>query len=296
MGKIFLFLVLCFYCQVSAAQEMNCQIVINAEKTGQANNSVFRTLESALTEFVNKTQWTSRDFEAHERINCSMFINIDSYQSGTFSGSLQVQSSRPIYGSTMVSPVFNFKDEQFSFSYMEHEPLNYSPNQYDSNLVSVLSFYIYTILGLDADTYEEQAGTAFFQEARQIVNTAQQGGNAGWKATDGNRSRYQLNADLLSNAFTVYRSGLYKYHRKGLDLMHDVPTEGKKAIAATILELSRMNDRRPNSLLLRTFFDAKADEIEHVFSGGPSIDLRPVADALQEMAPTFSDKWANLRY
>ena len=278
------------------AQEMNCQIVVNAEQTGQANNAVFKTLENSLNEFVNQTRWTNKEFQPQERIDCSMFINIDSYEAGSFSGSIQVQSSRPVFGSTMVSPVFNFKDDQFKFSYTEYEPLSFSPTEFESNLVSVVGFYVYTMLGLDADTFEEQGGTPYFETASQIVGTAQQGGSTGWKATDGNQSRYRLNADLLSTSFSGYREALYDYHRNGLDMMHISPAEGKKGIATAILDLERMNSRRPNSLLLRTFFDAKADEIEHIFSGGPSVEITSIVDALSKMAPTFSEKWGNIRY
>lgn len=295
MNKIFTFIFLMF-CGMNFAQELNCEIVVNAEQTGQADASVFKTLQNSLTEFVNQTRWTNREFLPQERINCSMFINITGYDGNNFTGTIQVQSSRPVYGSTMISPVFNFNDEQLSFSYTEYEPFSYSPNQYDSNLISVVSFYVYTILGLDADTFSPQGGTGYYQTANQIVGSAQEGSLAGWKATDGTRSRYQLNADLLSNTYSAYRNSLYTYHRQGLDVMHMSPIEGKKAVAASLVDLKRMHSRRPNSLLVRTFFDAKSDEIAQIFSGGPSVDIREVVDALNSMAPTFSEKWGNIRY
>ena len=295
MSRIFC---LCFLLlsAVMNAQELNCQVVVNAEQTGQANNSVFKTLQNSLSEFINQTRWTNREFLPKERINCSMFININSFEGNSFSGTIQVQSSRPVYGSTMVTPVFNFNDEQLAFEYTEYQPMEFSPNQFNSNLVSVISYYVYTILGLDADTFTEQGGTNYYQTANQIVGTAQQSAYTGWKGTDGNRSRYQLNADLLSNTYSGYRATLYTYHRGGLDVMHMSPQEGKEAIATSLLNLQRMNSRRPNSLLVRTFFDAKADEIEQVFSGGPSVDIREVVDALNTMAPTFSERWGNIRY
>ena len=297
MGKWYLYLMVFLTTATSFGQELNCQVIVNAEQTGNTNMTIFKTLENSLTEFVNQRKWTNREFEAHERINCSMFININSYDPSTnsFSGSIQVQSSRPVYGSTMVSPVFNYNDEQFSFNYTEYEPLDYSPSQFNSNLTSVVSFYVYTILGLDADTFEEEGGTSYFEEANQIIGTAQQGRFSGWKASDGNRSRFRLNTDLLSNAFNDYRQALYTYHRKGLDLMHMSPETGKRGITAALLDLSDMNRSRPNSLLVRTFFDAKADEIQQVYSGGPAISTKAVVDALNNMAPTFSERWSNIR-
>ena len=294
-NSILLLLMLSFSLNVGA-QELNCQVVVNSEQTGQANAAVFKTLQNSLTEFVNQTRWTNREFLPEERINCSMFININSFDGNSFGGTIQIQSSRPVFGSTMVTPVLNFNDEQFAFEYTEYQPLEFSPNQFNSNLVSVISFYVYTILGLDADTFSEQGGTSYFQTANQIVGTAQQSSYSGWKGTDGNRSRYQLSADLLSNTYSGYRNALYSYHRQGLDVMHMSPEEGKEAIASSLIDLQRMNSRRPNSLLLRTFFDAKADEVEQIFSGGPSVDIREVVDALNTMAPNYTEKWGNIRY
>lgn len=296
MNRICVFLFMFCISVAAGAQELNCQVVVNAERTGQANASVFKTLQNTITEFVNQSRWTNREFLPQERINCSMFININSFDGNNFSGSIQVQSSRPVFGSTMVTPVFNFNDEQLAFEYTEYEPMEFSSNQFNSNLVSVVSYYVYTILGLDADTFSEQGGTPYFETANQIIGTAQQSSYSGWKATDGTRSRYQINTDLLSNTYSGYREAMYTYHRNGLDVMHMSPREGKEAVAAAILDLKEMNSRRPNSLLLRTFFDAKADEVEQIFSGGPSVDIREVVDALNTMAPTFSEKWGNIRY
>lgn len=277
------------------AQELNCEIVINTEQTGQSNLSVFRTLENSLREFVNQTSWTSKEFEPGERINCSMFITINEFEGESFSGTIQVQSSRPVYGTNMVSPVFNFNDNQFSFNYREYEPLNYSQNSFSNNLVSVVSFYVYTILGLDADTFAKEGGTDYYQEANQIVNTAQQSGRTGWNGADGQNSRFRLNSDLLSNMFTEYRIALYQYHRQGLDVMHKDPEAGKIAIADAIESLNTMNSRRANSLLLRSLFDAKADEISQIFSDGPDINRPGFKETLSGLAPRYSRNWRNLQ-
>ena len=278
------------------AQELRCEVVVTAEQTGQSNLSVFSTLQNSLNEFINQTSWTNREFANHEKINCSVFINITSFDNESFSGTIQVQSSRPVFGSSMITPVFNFNDEQFSFNYREFEPLVYSQNSYSSNLVSVISFYVYTILGLDADTFSPLGGTAYFEEANRIVTTAQQGGGIGWRGTDGNRSRYRLNADLISSAFSDYRNTLYQYHRQGLDLMHKDPAAGKKGVANSVVNLDNLNDSRPNSLLVRVFFDAKARELEQVFSGGPKVPVNGLMDALNSMAPMYSENWRKIQF
>lgn len=277
------------------AQELNCEVVVNADQTGQSNLSVFRTLQRSISEFINQTTWTNQEFNGVERINCSIFINITSFDNETFSGSIQVQSSRPVFGSTHVSPVFNFNDEQFTFNYREFEPLDYSQTAYSSNLVSVLTFYVYTILGLDADTFQLNGGTGFFEEANRVVTTAQQGNQQGWRGADGSGSRFRLNADLLSNVFTDYRTSLYQYHRQGLDLMHKDPAAGKQGIAKAVEGLTNLNQNRPNSLPVRIFFDAKAHEIEQIFTGGPQVSVRNLVDALNRMAPIYAENWRRIQ-
>ncbi|MDT0649622.1 DUF4835 family protein [Autumnicola edwardsiae] len=277
------------------AQELNCEIIINAEQTGQSNLSVFRTLQRSLSDFVNQNTWTNLDFENNERINCSMFITINSFEGEFFSGSIQVQSSRPVYGTSMISPVFNFNDEQFSFNYREYQPLNYSENSYISNLISVISFYVYTILGLDADTFQLNGGSEYFEEANRIVTTAQQGNSQGWRGADGSHSRYRLNTDLLSNTYAEYRVALYDYHRLGLDVMHTDLQAGKMAVVGALEKLEVMNSRRANPLLLRTFFDSKADEIGRIFGGGPEIPLQPLVQTLNNIAPRYSRNWNSLQ-
>lgn len=296
MHKIFSFIFLFVGLQVCTAQQVNCEIIVNAEQTGQTNLSVFKTLERSLNEFVNQTTWTDKRFQPHERINCSMFITITSFEGESFNGTIQVQSSRPVYGTSMITPIFNFNDEQFSFNYREYQPLNYSQNSFSSNLVSVVSFYIYTILGLDADTYAPEGGSTYFEEANRIVTNAQQGNYQGWKGSDGQRSRFRLNADLLANTYAEYRTALYEYHRLGLDVMHEDVAAGKEQIAKTLNKLEVMNNRRNNSLLLRVFFDSKADEISSVYSGGPPVqDSAELIETLNNIAPRYARNWRNIQ-
>ncbi|MDR5589782.1 DUF4835 family protein [Christiangramia sp. SM2212] len=296
MRKI-LTIIMFFAClQFASAQQLNCEVIVNADQTGQANLSVFKTLERALNEFVNQTTWTDKKFQNHERINCSMFITINSFEGESFNGTIQVQSSRPVYGTSMITPVFNFNDEQFSFSYREYQPLNYSQNTFNSNLISVISFYVYTILGMDADTFELEGGTAYYEEANRVVTNAQQGNSQGWRGSDGQRSRFRLNADLLANTYAEYRTALYKYHRLGLDVMHEDVLAGKNTIAEALNDLEVMNNRRNNSLLLRAFLDSKADEITSVYSGGPAVeDSRELMETLNNIAPRYARNWRNIQ-
>ncbi|MFI8378136.1 DUF4835 family protein [Leeuwenhoekiella sp. NPDC079379] len=289
-------IVIFLFCGIGLhAQELNCSVTINAEQTGQSNLQVFRTLKSELTEFMNNTTWTDLNVKQQERIDCSLVIIVSNINSDSFSASVQIQSSRPVYNSTYNTPVFNFNDKQFNFRYTEFQPLNYNPNNFDSNLISVLSFYAYTIIGLDASTYELGGGEPYFEEAKRIVNTAQQQVSDGWSAQSGTQSRYRLNQDLLSPNFREFSDALYAYHKNGLDYMADNTKEAKQSIAVTLQLFNQLYANRPNNFLSRVFFDTKAEEIASMFSGGPQVNVSNLVTVLNKVAPTKSSYWQQIK-
>ena len=291
-----LFIALFFIAQ-SFSQELNCEVIVNAQQTGNENVQVFKTLERQLKEFINNTQWTNKIYKAQEKIECSMNIIITDYNGDNFQASIQVQSSRPVFNSTYSTPVYNFNDKNFDFEYLEFQNLVFNPNQYESNLMSVLSYHVFMILGLDADTFVPKGGDIYFQQAQTIVNYSQQGNTfKGWKLEDGLQTRFTLIDNLLSPTYKEFRSVMYDYHLNGLDVMADNPKNGKEKIASLMNDLNTMNQRRPNSFLLRVFFDAKGDEIADVFSGGPSVNITSVLDILNKIAPTYASKWRNISF
>lgn len=277
------------------AQQLNCSVVINAQKVTNTNQQLIKNLEIALNEFVNKTDWTGQTLKQNERIKCSMFITLSSVNSDQFSGTIQVQSSRLVYNSTYSAPVFNFNDKDFNFRYVEFENLTFNPSVFESNLVSVIAYYSYTILGLNLDTFMPFGGNTHLETAQNILNVAQQGGYKGWSQSDGIQNRFFLINDLLSPTFAPYRQALAEYHQ-GLDLMSTDLKSAKEKIKAAILNLSKINQTRPNAFLTRVFFDAKADEIASIFSGGPSITIADLVETLNKISPMNASRWSQIKY
>ena len=146
-------LFLLFFFGIVHAQQLNCIVNVNSDQITLTNKQIFNTLEKSLSDFINKTDWTGITYKQEEKINCSMYITVTAFDSNQFTATIQVQSSRPIYNSTYSSPILNFNDKDFSFKYNEFENLNFNPTNFESNLVSVISFYSFVIIGLDADTY-----------------------------------------------------------------------------------------------------------------------------------------------
>lgn len=225
-----------------------------------------------------------------------MFITVTGYSSDQFTATIQVQSSRPAFNSTYASPLLNYNDKDFNFRYIEFENLTYNPTGFDSNLVSVLAFYSYMIIGMDADTFLPQGGSKYLEMAQDVANIALQGGYKGWSQADGNQNRYFLINDMLSNTFRPFREALYQYHFNGLDTMHKDLKSSKENIKEALAILGKIYEIRPNAFLTRVFFDAKSDEIVSVFSGGPSITITDLVENLNKISPLNSSKWAGIKY
>lgn len=295
MRKI-LFIFFLVATSMSFAQELNATVTVVAQQTGNDNNVVFQTLERQLKEFINNTQWTDNEFKVQERINCSFLINVQNYSNDAFSATLQVQASRPVFGSTYSTPVYTFNDRDFQFNYIEFQNLVFNPNQFESNLVSMLTFHIYMILGMDADSFASNGGDIHYRQAQTIANYSAQGNSRGWKLEDGLQSRFALIDNVLSPTFKEFRASMYTYHRDGLDEMHKDVKTGKENLADAIMQLQAMHARRPNSFLMRVFFDSKANEVEKIFSGGPSVNISKLVDVLNKIAPIHASKWKKIKF
>lgn len=278
------------------AQELSAVVTVNSDQVGQTNQQVFKTLERSLNDFVNKTKWTNRNYKEIEKVNVRMFITVSEYQNDRFKASIQLQSSRPVYNTSYESPVFNYKDNQFDFNYTEFQPLVYNENVFDSNLISVIAYYAYIMLGIDADTFELNGGTDFYRKAQNIVTQAQGTSAAGWSQNSSDRTRFELVDNLLSNTFKEYRVTMYNYHRKGLDILADNNSTGKQVISGSMRLIETLVKRRPNAFLVQTFFDAKSEEIQNVFSDGPKVDIVQLKETLNRIAPFYSSTWSEIKY
>lgn len=292
----YIFIVFILFSTIAIGQELNATVTVIAQQTGNDNNQVFKTLERQLAEFINNTQWSDKKFKAQERINCSFVINVQSYNNDAFSATLQVQSARPVFGSSYSTQVYTFNDKEFQFRYLEFQNLVFNPNQYESNLVSVLSFHIYMILGMDSDTFKPNGGSDYYRQAQTIVNYSAGTGGPGWKLEDGLQSRFALIDNILSPTYKEFRTSMYTYHRDGLDFMYKDLKTAKEEVSAAVVDLQKMHGRRPNSFLMRVFFDSKANEVASIFSGGPSVQISTLVNALNKIAPIHGSKWKKIKF
>lgn len=294
MRKLIL-LCLLIFTMTANAQELSCRVTVNTQRINQTNQRAFVTLQRALQEFVNKTQWTDIKARENERINCSFVLTLSSYENNNFKADLQVQASRPVYGSTYPTPLINYQEKDITFSYLENEPIYFNPNTFTSNLSSIIAYYALIIIGLDADTFAPNGGNPYFEQALAVVLNAQSSSDSAWQQ-NGSNNRWQMVTDLLAEDFVGFHKALYTYHRQGLDLMAQDIQKGKNQIGAALLELSQINNSRINRFVSQLFFDAKADEISQLLSGGKPLDKKEeVRAVLLKLAPTRAQEWNQIK-
>lgn len=296
MNKIVIFLAVFFWSFDALSQEFQTKIIVNSDKIPGSNKQIFSTLEKSLNELVNQKKWTNQSYTSKEQIEAVITLNIiEQLNSNEFKANIQIQAARPVFNSTYTTPIFNYKDDQISFRYTEFEPLLYNPTNFQSNLVSVIAYYSYLILGFEADTFGLKAGNEYYIQAQNVVNLAQQSGYLGWNSNDGTRNRYNLVNELLSPTFDVLKNTSYQYHLNGLDTMFADTYNAKEVILNSIVSLDELFNQRPNSILIRVFMDAKSEEIVQIFSEGPKIETDELKRVLNSIAATNSAKWQKIK-
>lgn len=280
----------------SQVSELNAKLSINSSKIQGTNNQIFTTLQKALNEFINNKKWTNAKISLNERIDCTFTIIVNTQEDNNFSCELQVQARRPVYNSSYTTTLFNFRDTQFDFKYTEFEPLEYSDNTLQSNLTATIVFYIYTILGIDFDSFSPKGGGVFFQQAQQIVTLAQSEPSwNGWKAFENNHNRHALITALTENQGEGYRQFWYDYHRKGLDEMAANADRGRTNIIGVLSALTELKSARPSSLLLQVFSDTKLDELVAIYSKATTQEKQAGYKLLSNLYPGLINRFESLK-
>lgn len=287
-------ILLTFFLAPVQAQELNCNVVVNVGPSVETTERrVFTDMEAAFNQFMNSRRWTSDVFTNTEKINCNMIITIESRPAvGNFTASVQIQSSRPVYNTNYESLVLNFADRDWQFEYTESQPLEFNDNSYTNNITSMLAFYAYIIIGLDYDSFAKMGGTPYFEKAQITVNNTQQANRPGWSQFEGNfRNRFWLAENLNSQQLVGVREAIYHYHRLALDQFNPNPDEARSMVLQVLKDLQQSARRKPNSILIIAFFDAKNDELTNMFSQGNIQVRREAYEIVKELDPSNTTKY-----
>jgi len=296
MKKLSLYILLFCLSGLAAAQDLNARVQVVSPKIQSTNKRIFQTLETAMKDFLNGRKWTADPILPQERIDCNFVLNITSWDgSSSFSGELQVQSSRPVFNSTYTSTLLNTLDKDIDFTYTEGQSIDYTDQNFQSNISSIMAFYAYIIVGLDYDTFSRFGGSAYFANAQNVVVNAQTSSYKGWKAFDGTVNRYWLSENLNNKLYQPLRSLMYDYHRNGLDIMADNSGKGRKAISALLPTLSQLDRQRVGAMFPLVFFTAKCEEMISIFSKADSQDRLQAMNVLSQIDPANGLKYQTLQ-
>jgi hypothetical protein len=302
MRHIFLALaLLCFTFSSLQAQEFVCNVTINTPKIQTADPKVFKSLKTAITEFVNTRKWSEQELKPEERIELNIIITIDEEISATaFRAQMTVQAVRPVYGSNYNAVLFQHLDKDFVFSYGEFEVLDFSENAFTSNLTSIIAFYAYIALGFDGDSFSELGGEDHLQKAQNIANAVPANTFSGWKLTDkvavDGRSRHFLISNLLNVRVQPMRRAFYQYYLLGLDRLSNNATraDGLKAMTQALEAIYKVNAEFPASMIMQVFSNMKRDEILAAFMVADVGTRRKVYDIMTKLDGTQAELYKDL--
>lgn len=296
MKKTLGFLLMVFAFFAVNAQELNTRVQILAPTITNANRRNLDVLQNIIRDFMNNNKWTNETYLPQEKIDCNLVINITAWDgNANYTGEAQIQSSRPVYGSSYSTTLLNMSDKDFSFAFSEGQSLDFSDQNFISNLSSLLGFYAYTIIGLDKDSFSKLGGTPYYQKAQNLVNIAQTAGGKGWRPADGLRNRYWLNENLLNNSFKGLRTFIYQYHLEGLDKLQDNGSNGLKSIISSLSDLRQFDKQKLGSIFPNVYFATKADEITNVLSMADFQDRNKAYNLLVDIDPPNTAKYDGLK-
>ena len=300
MRKILFLVITLFSVHIMQAQELLARVnVLSNRVGGNVDKKTFQTLQTSLNNFINNRKWTSDNFSSEEKIDCSFLINLESTsEANVYKASLTIQSARPVFNASYLSPIINFQDNEISFKYAEFQQLEFNENRVAgtdplvSNLTAVIAYYINIILGLDYDSFSPRGGAIYFQKAQNIVNNAPEGRSiSGWKAFDGTRNRYWLAENLVNSRFSLIHDVYYNFYRLGMDNLYDNELGARTQILNVLSLLSNFNNENPNTMVLQFFLQSKTQELIKLFSKAPPLEKAKALEYLQKLDISNASKY-----
>lgn len=297
-----LLLIFCFWAEWASAQnELLASVRISTPQLQRNDRRVFDQLEVSLRDFLNNTKWTNDNFDQEERIKCSFIITISKESDGNvFEGELAIQATRPVYGSGYETPLISHLDKDIIFTYEQNQPIEFFRDNPDNqNLPAIMAYYVYIILGMDYDSFSQFGGENHLLTAEKIVTNIQNsGGNIapGWRPADGgkNRNRYWLMENLLNPRMRPFRTAMYTYHRKGLDMFTVNQDQAKAAILLALEEIDKVSVAYFNSMIVQMFSYSKKDELVEMWKIAPKAQKDRVIQIMTKIDPANGQRYREI--
>lgn len=283
----------------ATAQELQARVVINHNQIQGTDKSVFDDLQKNLEQFINDTQWTSLQFQKNERIVCNFNITVSKYDqaSNLFTCTALIQANRPVYNASYTTTLYNNRDADFNFEYAQFDQLNFNEEQIDNQLVALIAYYAYLIIGLNLDSFAPMGGEDVLQRCLYLTNNAQNLNFTGWKAFDNSRNRFAIINDYLEGSMKPFRQLQYDYYRLGLDEMANNAERGRVNISAALEnDLKKCHEDRPLSMLPQIWTDYKRDELANIYKGkGTQKEKETVYEILFSINASQNNAWEKIK-
>ena len=283
----------------ASAQELNAKVNINHSQIQGTEESIFDELRDRLEEFINAQRWTSLQFLDQERISCSFNLTVKELkrEEGTWGCSCMIQANRPVFNASYTTTIFQYQDNEFTFTYHQFDRLEYNPDVIDNQLIALIAYYAYLIIGMDLDTFSLKGGEDVLQTCMNLTNNAQNLDYPGWKAFESSKNRFSIINDYLEGSMEPLRQLQYDYYRKGLDEMANNAERGRTEISTSIEEnLKKAHENKPLSLLPQLWTEYKRDELANIYKGkGTSKEKETVYDILFNINPSLSSTWEKIK-
>lgn len=301
--KIFIALLLLLSVSRAGAQELSAKVTVIAGRiSSQVDKRIFTTLQTQLANLLNNRKWTSDNFKSNEKIECNFILNLDrEIEKNVYGATLTVQAARPVFNSSYQSPLVNWQDKDIAFRYVEYQPVEFNESRVSgsdglsSNLTAIFAFYVYTILGMDYDSFATGTGLDYFKKAQQVVSSAPDGRDiSGWKQFDGVRNRWWLAENFTNNKYMLFHDAMYQFYRGSLDIFYTNETDAREKMLMALNTLNTFNGNNQNTMMLQFFMQSKAAELIQMFSKAPPQQKQRAAEILKKIDVANANKYDEL--
>ncbi len=281
------------------SQELDARIRINHSQIQGTDASVFENLEQELQQFMDEKQWTSLQFHKNERIQCNFNITVKKYDQSQnlFTCSALIQANRPVYNAAYTTTLFMNQDNDFNFEFAQFDKLEFNEETIDNQLMALMGYYAYLIIGMDLDSFSPMGGEDVLQRCMNLANNAQNLTFTGWKAFDSDRNRFAIINDYLDGAMQPFRQLQYDYYRTGLDEMANNADRGRTNITTALEnDLKKCHEDRPMSSLPQLWTDFKKEELGNIYKGkGTQKEKESVYDILFSINASQNTTWEKIK-
>ena len=128
--------------------------------------------------------------------------------SNLFTCNALIQANRPVWNSAYNTTIYNNKDNDFNFEFAQFDQIEFNEEVIDNQLVALIAYYAYLIIGLDLDTFSPLGGEDVLQRCMNLTNNAQNLNFPGWKAFDNDRNRFAIINDYLDGGIPSSRPAM----------------------------------------------------------------------------------------